>query len=162
MRPFIVFLVLASAPLPMSADPISPMPSLSPTPTATESPAAFATPTATPALDQTINVSLGKDATGPAEEYFTSSIPRIVLRWQTQFLPEKTKLRCAWIAEDVGDTAPKDYHVEESFAVPTEPSGAFIVSRPTAGWPPGKYRVELYAGEHLAATAAFTIENRGD
>ncbi|MDQ2868488.1 MAG: hypothetical protein M3R59_08795 [Verrucomicrobiota bacterium] len=162
MRSFIVFLVLASSQIWLLADPISPSPTASPT--ATESPGAPATPSATPtlALDETIRVSVGKDAAGTAEEYFTSTIPRIFLRWQTQSLPEKTKLRCVWIAEDVGDAAPKDYHVEETSLVPSEPAGAFIVSRPTDGWPPGKYRVELYAGERLAATAAFTIEDRGD
>ena len=137
------------------ADPISPEPSVSPT----ISPSPSASPTV---VGDKLQVTLGKDATGAAEELFTSTIPRVVLRWSIAHLPEKAKLRCVWIAEDVGDAAPKEYHVEESSLTPTEPAGTFSITRPTSGWPPGKYRAEVFLGEKLAATAAFTIENRGD
>jgi hypothetical protein len=36
--------------------------------------------------------------------------------------------------------------------------GYFTFSKPTNGWPPGKYHLDVYAGDKLAATAKFTVE----
>ena len=36
--------------------------------------------------------------------------------------------------------------------------GDFAFSKPTKGWPVGKYRVEIYVNDDLAKTVKFTIE----
>jgi outer membrane usher protein FimD/PapC len=37
-------------------------------------------------------------------------------------------------------------------------AGDFNFSKPTKGWPVGKYRVEVYVNDELAATTKFTIK----
>ena len=34
----------------------------------------------------------------------------------------------------------------------------FSLSKPTKGWPVGKYRLEIYVGADLTTTAKFTIK----
>ncbi len=36
--------------------------------------------------------------------------------------------------------------------------GVFSLSKPTKGWPVGKYRLEIYVGADLTTTAKFTIK----
>ncbi|MEY2502466.1 MAG: hypothetical protein QOI07_2800 [Verrucomicrobiota bacterium] len=36
--------------------------------------------------------------------------------------------------------------------------GYFTFSKPTKGWPPGKYHLDIYAGDKLTATVKFTVE----
>jgi outer membrane usher protein FimD/PapC len=36
--------------------------------------------------------------------------------------------------------------------------GDFNFSKPTKGWPVGKYRVEIYVNDDLATTAKFTVK----
>jgi hypothetical protein len=49
--------------------------------------------------------------------------------------------------------------VDETDATANGPEafGTFTLSRPNKGWPLGKYRVELYAGDQLADTLKFTV-----
>lgn len=75
------------------------------------------------------------------------------------------KIRCIWIAQDVGKAAPADYHVDEaSFSADgTRTAGTFTLSKPKAGWPEGKYRAEIFLGTELVAKLPFMIEKlRGD
>ncbi len=75
------------------------------------------------------------------------------------------KIRCIWIAQDVGKAAPAGYQVDEacSEADGLHASGVFTLSKPKSGWPEGKYRVDIYVGPRIAETLAFTIEQlRGD
>lgn len=113
-------------------------------------------------------VSLAAEVTresGEAATIFSTETAKIYLRWQNKSLPTGTKLRCLWIAEDVGHAAPPGYHVDEASALiqPSIDSGTFSLSRPKNGWPPGKYAVEIYAGDKLVQTLSFTVEQpRGD
>ena len=36
--------------------------------------------------------------------------------------------------------------------------GVFSLSKPTKGWPVGKYRVEIYVNDKLADTVKFTVK----
>jgi hypothetical protein len=69
------------------------------------------------------------------------------------------KVRGVWIGEDVGAAAAKNTKIAEDTVAITEErqSGAFTLSRPTKGWPVGKYRVELFVNEKLAETVKFEI-----
>lgn len=87
------------------------------------------------------------------------------MRWQSESVVEGDRVRCVWIAEDVGQAAPRDYHVDETVttAKETPAFGSFSLSRPKKGWPPGKYRAELYLNSDLVTTLPFIIEApRGD
>jgi hypothetical protein len=69
-----------------------------------------------------------------------------------------------WIAEDVGEAAPAnteiDTVVEKVDDVVPETRSYTInsrLTRPTNGWPPGRYRVEVKRGDELVTTARFSI-----
>jgi hypothetical protein len=123
-----------------------------------EKPAAAA-PSASPAEKKLLHAALAKELTAEPTTSFTPDLKRIFCRWQGEALHKGDKIRCVWIAEDVGEVAPPNYKVDETDATANGPEafGTFTLSRPNKGWPLGKYRVELYAGDQLADTLKFTI-----
>lgn len=106
-----------------------------------------------------LSVTLGKAATGEATTQFAADTPKIFARWQGHELAKGTKLRAVWIAENVGSVAPPNYKIDETSLSAPEPNsnGNFTLSRPSTGWPPGSYRVEIYGDESLIETVKFTI-----
>jgi hypothetical protein len=96
---------------------------------------------------------------GPAEKEFASTVPNIYARWAGNDLPHRARVRAVWIAEDVGDVAPKDYHIDQATTIASAPNahGLFTLSRPEGGWAPGKYRVEFYVDDVRAQTVRLTI-----
>ena len=123
-----------------------------------EKPAAAA-PSASPAEKKLLHAALAKELTAEPTTSFTPDLKKIFCRWQGDALNKGDKVRCVWIAEDVGNAAPPNYKVDEAQSTASGPEafGTFTLSRPNKGWPPGKYRVELYAGDQLADTLKFTI-----
>jgi hypothetical protein len=122
-------------------------------------------PTQFPSPEKSITAVLARDPAGEPVDFFTTETPNVYLRWQGQALSAGSKIRCVWIAESVGSSAPANYHVDEATATANESqaAGTFTLSRPKAGWPEGKYRVEIYVGTRLVETLLFTIEKpRGD
>src|ERR1700737_4032658 len=91
---------------------------------------------------------------------FTTSVPKLYAFFKSKGTHEGDKLRGVWIAEDVGEAAPKNTKIDEAALTADEDDfyGAFSLTKPTKGWPAGKYRVEIYAGDDLAATAKFSIK----
>jgi hypothetical protein len=65
-----------------------------------------------------------------------------------------------WIAVDVGDAAPANTKIDESTLTADQDDfyGAFSLTKPTKGWPAGKYRVDIYNGDELATSVKFTIK----
>jgi hypothetical protein len=129
-------------------------------PLSTDSTFATPSPVAPSSPRKSIKATLARDPTGEPATVFTTETPAIYLRWQSQGLNASDKIRCIWIAEDVGKAAPANYHVDEAVATANESqtTGAFTLSKPKADWPEGKYRVEVYVGTELVATLPFTIE----
>ena len=115
---------------------------------------------ATPVEKKMLTVVLASELTGETQTSFPSDTPELYLRWQGETLNPGDKIRCVWIAEDVGDAAPANYQVNEAStkAQETRGFGTFTLSRPNKGWPTGKYRAEIYVGDKLAETVKFTIE----
>jgi CHAT domain-containing protein len=69
-------------------------------------------------------------------------------------------LRGVFVAEDTGGIAPPNYRIAEMpyrLSQPGTAAGKFSLSRPNSGWPPGKYRIELYLDDSLARTVPFRI-----
>ena len=127
------------------------------------------TPTPSPVIlpspGKSFAAVLARDPTGEPVTSFITETPNIYLRWQGQGLNAGDKIRCIWIAEDVGKAAPANYHVDEAVTTANESqtTGMFTLSKPRADWPEGKYRVEIYVGTELVLTLPFAIENqRGD
>jgi hypothetical protein len=102
-------------------------------------------------------------STGPEGEpttTFATDTPNIFAFFKTKGAKDGDKVRGVLIAEDVGDVAPANTKVFETSVTldGDTDDGDFNFSMPTKGWPAGKYRVEIYAGDELATTVKFTIK----
>src|SRR6202171_3547764 len=102
-------------------------------------------------------------STGPDDDpttTFTADTPQIFAFFKTNGVQDGDKLRSVWIAEDVGDAAPANTKIDEKTlnAEGDTDDGVFSLSKPTKGWPVGKYRLEIYVGDELAKTVKFTIK----
>jgi hypothetical protein len=102
-------------------------------------------------------------STGPDDDpttTFAADTPQIFAFFKTNGVQDGDKLRSVWIAEDVGDAAPANTKIDEKTlnAEGDTDDGVFSLSKPTKGWPVGKYRLEIYVGDELAKTVKFTIK----
>jgi hypothetical protein len=90
---------------------------------------------------------------------FAPDTPQLYAFFRSKGTVKGGKLRGVWIAEDVGDAAPANTKIDEATLTGNEDDfhGAFSLSKPTKGWPVGKYKVEIYYGEEVVATVRFTI-----
>ena len=71
-----------------------------------------------------------------------------------------SKLSSSWIAEDTHGAAPDNYKID---SVDLLVKGGinvatFSLSKPTKGWPKGKYRVDLFIDGKAAGSMHFKIE----
>lgn len=113
----------------------------------------------TPAEKKALSAALAKELTAEPTAKFAPDQPKIFARWQGEALHKGDKIRCVWVAEDVGDVAPKDYKLDEVSTTANGPRafGTFTITKPNKGWPVGKYRVEFYQGDQLVETLNFEI-----
>jgi len=96
----------------------------------------------------------------PATE-FPPNTPKIHCAWKAEGLASGTSVRGVRIAEDVGTVAPKNFKIDEATFNPpagSNAAGTFALSKPNAGFPVGKYRLEIYLGKDLAKTVPFTVK----
>jgi hypothetical protein len=123
-------------------------------------PTATPAPTATPGRPR-ISVAVAAEREGEPQTDFRSDAPNIFVRWSGQDLPIDTKIRVAWVAEDVGDLAPHDFVIDETHATVRQPdySARFTLSRPQDGWAEGKYRVDIYFEDDRVASVSVTIHD---
>lgn len=86
----------------------------------------------------------------------------------TEFKPGQ-KLKAIWIADDTSGAAPNNYKVGETELVlkndnpkadPTKTgwNSKFALSKPTKGWPAGKYHVELFTDGVPFKTVNFIVK----
>jgi hypothetical protein len=111
------------------------------------------------AIPKQLSVTLAKERSGKAITTFSSSTSEIYARWQGRRLRQGAKVKAVWIAENIGEDFPQDYKVDEASAVTETPSahGAFTLTRPEDGWPPGDYRVEFYVDDVLVDAVKLKI-----
>lgn len=98
-----------------------------------------------------------------AVKVFPPNTPKVFATFKSKGAQKGDKVRALWIAEDVGDAAPANSKVWENTGDldSDTDTGSFSVSEPTNGWPLGKYRVEIYANDKLAAKVSYTIDVMG-
>ncbi len=91
---------------------------------------------------------------------FAANVPELYAFFRSTGTHEGDKLRGVWIAVDVGDAAPANTKIDESTLTADQDDfyGAFSLTKPTKGWPVGKYRVDIYNGDELATSVKFTIK----
>jgi len=110
--------------------------------------------------DVSVKVRMTAGPQDPPSTTFASNTPTLYAIFKTEGAKAGDKIRGVLIAEDVGDVAPANAKVLETILDmegDTE-AGDFSFSKPTNGWPVGKYRVEIYVNDKLATTAKFTIK----
>lgn len=102
---------------------------------------------------------VAKDEDSKPTKSFSSDVDQVMVFFHSKGTKAGDKVRIAFVAEDVGDAAPKNYKIDESsFDLDKDDgSGGGKVSRPTNGWPLGKYRAEIYYGDQLATSVNYTI-----
>lgn len=110
-----------------------------------------------------IQVAIAKDKDSKPAATFPADVPQLYAFFRSDGTKQGDKLRGVWIASDVGDAAPKDTKIDELTLTADKDNafGAFSLSKPTKGWPVGKYRVEVYDNGELVTIAHFTIEAAG-
>lgn len=112
------------------------------------------------AADVNVEVYTTSSPGGEEETSFAPDTPKLFAMFETKGIKDGDKVRGVLIAEDVGDAAPANTKVlEKTLALDEDTDdGDFNFSKPTKGWPVGKYRVEVYVNDELAATTKFSIE----
>ena len=110
--------------------------------------------------DQLLHATLVEKLSGEGVTSFSADVPKIYALWKGDAIKVGDKVRGVWIADDVGEAAPKNTRIDEASvtAEKANEDGSFSISKPDKGWPVGKYRLELYVGERLAETLKFTID----
>ena len=98
---------------------------------------------------------------GTPQITYRTSAQNIFVRWRGENLSVGSVVRLAWIAEDVGGIVDPDFVIDQDETVMPSPtfSARFTISRPSDGWAPGKYRVDLYVDDVLRDTLAITIRD---
>jgi len=104
------------------------------------------------------NVVLSDEKGGAAKKVFAPNTAKIFLTARLADVKAGSKLKAVWIAQKT-KVAPPDYAIDS-----TELTGGdsmnlttFSMSKPTAGWPPGDYRVELSINGKAAGTVRFSV-----
>lgn len=110
--------------------------------------------------DVKVSVTLTTEPEGEPTKTFGTDTPKIFAMFKTEGIAGSNKVRGVLVAEDVGDAAPANTKVLEKTLTLDEDTdtGDFNFSKPTKGWPPGKYRIDVYVNDELATKAKFTIE----
>ena len=91
---------------------------------------------------------------------FKADAPKLYATFKTTGVKDGDKIRGVWIADDVGDAAPKGTKIDENTlsAEGDTDDGEFSLSKPTNGWPVGKYHVEIYVNDELVTKVKFTVK----
>ena len=109
--------------------------------------------------DVSVRVTMATEIEGDATTTFTPDTEKIYALFKTDGVKSGDKMRGVLIAEDVGDAAPPNTKVLET-RIDMEgdtQDGDFNFTKPTNGWPLGKYRVDVYLNGDLVTTAKFTV-----
>lgn len=107
-----------------------------------------------------LTFSASEDNSAPTEVFATDT-PKIFLHAALVDVASGAKLSGTWIAEKT-DAAPPNYKIDSV----TMTAGmlmnvaTFSLSKPTAGWPVGDYRVDLAIDGKPAGSAHFKIASK--
>jgi len=83
-----------------------------------------------------------QSATGKLHSPFPANSRELIFEWQLLF-PSTRPLGIRWVADDVVGVE-KDYVIANAKAEANKQAGRFSLSAPAAGFPPGKYHVEIW------------------
>ena len=126
----------------------------------TEQPQAGAQSATAGTAEPFVQSAIAKDSDTPPATTFAADVPKLWAFFKSTGTKKGDNFRSVWIAEDVGEAAPKETKIDEATLAADKDdfSAAFSLSKPNNGWPVGKYRTEIYVGDKLASTSKFSIE----
>jgi len=106
-----------------------------------------------------LQATVAADKEGEPKTTFLTNTAKIFGRWQGSSLKTGEVIRAIWIAEAFGKEE-RDAKITEGQVTADRPDdrGIFSLARPDGGWPIGRYRLEIYVGDKLAAAVKFKIE----
>ena len=110
--------------------------------------------------DVTVEAITAAGPNGEETTTFAADAPKVFVTFKTKGASDGDKIRAVWIADDVGEAAPKGTKIDEKTLKmdgDTE-DGIFSLSKPINGWPVGKYHVEIYANDESVTKLKFTIK----
>jgi hypothetical protein len=107
-----------------------------------------------------VQAMIAKDSDTKPTDVFSPNVPKLYAFFRSTGTVKGDKLRFVWIAEDVGTAAPLDTKIDEAELAADSDNfnGAASLTKPDKGWPPGKYRVDIYLGDDLITSVKFTID----
>ena len=97
---------------------------------------------------------------GNAATPFPASTTKVVFAWKLRQGASGEPLGARWIAADTGGVAPPNRLISSSKSEPGRTEGSFTLGKPTDGFPPGKYRVEIWQAGKKIFEEQFEITNR--
>jgi hypothetical protein len=112
-----------------------------------------------------VEAAMAKDKDSKPTDTFPADVEKLYAFFKTSGTKKGDILRGVWIADDVGDSAPANTKIDEASVTGDKDNftGAFSMTKPTKGWPIGKYHVDIYAGDELTTSVKFTIKaGKGD
>jgi len=96
---------------------------------------------------------------GNAKSTFKPQTAKIFLNAKLVEVPTGAKVKSEWIAVDTGGAAPPNYRIDsvEMTVGPLINNVDFNFSKPTAGWPVGDYRIDLFIDGKPAGNVKFKV-----
>ena len=100
---------------------------------------------------------VGETAKGAVKAPFPTSMSALHFRWQKKPGASPDPLEARWMAENVGG-AEKNHLVAATKSDAEKRDGEFSLKKPTAGFPPGTYRIEIWQSGKIIYHEKFEIK----
>ncbi len=110
------------------------------------------------------DVTVSDSEDGDATEAFAPTATKIFVHAGLVDTARGSKVSSDWIAEDTGGVAPANYKIDSVVLDTGMLTNVvnFSLSKPTAGWPVGKYRVDLFIDDKVVGAAHFMVSKDAD
>jgi hypothetical protein len=96
---------------------------------------------------------------GAAKNVFSPKTAKVFLTGKLQDMPAGAKVKAVWIAEKT-KAAPPNYQIDATEHTTSRGTNnaSFALNGPSAGWPVGDYRVDLFINGKPAGTQRFSVK----
>ncbi|HEX2824703.1 MAG TPA: hypothetical protein VHP37_00040 [Burkholderiales bacterium] len=120
--------------------------------------ALFAAPPLFAAEGKLADVVLSDSENGSAKAVYATTAPKIYLRAKLVDIPKGSKVKAVWIAEKT-KVAPPNYEIDaKELGVGAVANRVdFSMSKPSAGWPEGDYRVDVQINGKTVQSVKFKV-----
>jgi len=89
---------------------------------------------------------------------FLRDVETVQFAWQHGDAVTSDPIEIRWIAADTGGAAPNDTVITTGKSDAGKTEGTFTLSKPTSGFPPGRYRIEIWQAGKMIHSEPFEIE----